>query len=345
MENQRHPFVHSAWSQWSEDQTLHVVSVYFNPFRYQTRRKLCHEFIDHMKQAPNVVLHMVEVVFGDRPYEMTSASDPNCVRLRTNDVLWLKENATNVGLTRLPDDWKYAAYVDCDFHFSRQDWALEAIHQLQHYKWVQLFSGYAVMSPTHKPIEARPSFAYAYHQYFGGKLAAHKTGKRAEYGDQKHGRNTTPGATGGAWAFTKPALAATGGLLETCVLGAGDWYMSFGLIGNDVDGHPEAISCGAAYTESIRKWQTRAYTALHGSIGYVDSFCTHGWHGDRKNRGYGNRWHILRDFEFDPATDLVKDQQGLFHWTGNKPKMYDAVNRYFLSRSEDDTEMHGTTMF
>ncbi|WP_260738176.1 hypothetical protein [Tunturiibacter lichenicola] len=63
--------------------------------------------------------------------------------------------------------------------------------------------------------------------------------------------------------------------------------MSFGLVGNTTDGHPEAQSCGIAYEISIRRWQDRAYAAIKGNIGYVENFATHGWHGDLKNRGYG----------------------------------------------------------
>lgn len=339
----RHPSVHSAWSSWSEDQVLHVVSAYSNPFRYRNRRELFLKFLDHMRHTPNVRLHVVEVAFGDRPFEVTDAADPDCVQLRTNDSVWVKENAINIGLSRIQADWKYAAYVDGDFHFTRHDWALEAIHQLQHYSWVQLFSSYGVMAEDHRPIQIRPSFAYAYHQYFEGKLDTHLNigAAKSRYGVCNSViRNTTPGATGGAWGFTREGLDAVGGLLDTCILGAGDWYMSFGLIGNNVDGHPEALGCGKPYAESIRRWQTRAYERIQGNIGYVDNFCTHGWHGDLKHRGYGNRWHILRDHQYDPLQDVVRDWQGLLHWAGNKPRMRDAVQRYFLSRNEDSTEMH-----
>ena len=45
-----------------------------------------------------------------------------------------------------PLDWKYGATIDADFHFTRHDWALETVHQLQHYDFVQLFSSYADLS-------------------------------------------------------------------------------------------------------------------------------------------------------------------------------------------------------
>jgi hypothetical protein len=350
-----HPNVHHAWSQWSEDQTLHVVAVYINPFRWAKRRQLFHDFRLHMERSANVRLHVVEVAFGDRPFEVTSPGNPDDVQLRTTDALWHKENALNIGIQRIAAGWKYGCTVDADFHFTRHDWALETIHQLQHYAWVQMFSSYAVQDPHGRPLEIRPSFAYSYHERFQGSMELHAAqcdGNQASHGDyykptkperhghrhRHHARNTTPGATGGAWAFTRESFDAVGGLLDTCILGAADWYMAFGLIGNTTDGHPEAQSCGKAYADSIRRWQVRAFKAIEGNIGFVDNFAIHGWHGELKNRGYGSRWMILRDHEYDPLIDITRDWQGLLRFTGNKPRFRDEIRRYFLSRSEDSTE-------
>jgi hypothetical protein len=314
----------------------------------------------HLKAAANVKLYVTEVALGDRPFEVTTSED---IQLRTKDIIWYKENAINVAVQRFPVDWKYGAYWDSDFHATRYDWALEAIHKLQIYPWVQLFSSYAHMSLDHKILQNRPSFAYAYHEYFGGKPKTHAemisaaTGAalrvvnkpvettissdiilgRQPFDGSTRLRNTNPGATGGAWAFTKESFNEVGGLLDTCVAGAADWYMTFGLVGNKTDGHPEAVSCGPAYEASIRRWQERAYAAVKGNIGYVDNFCTHQWHGDIKDRGYGDRWKILRDHNFDPLVDVKKDWQGLLTWAGNKPQLEADLRRYFLSRDEDNT--------
>ena len=36
----QHPGIHPPWPDWSEDQTLHLVGVYNNPFRWRKRREL-----------------------------------------------------------------------------------------------------------------------------------------------------------------------------------------------------------------------------------------------------------------------------------------------------------------
>ena len=288
-----HPNVHEAWRGWSADQTLHVIAVYQNPFRWRTRRELFHNFCEHMRATSNVALHVVEVAFGDRPFEVSTPAD---IQLRTRHVLWLKENAINVAVQRLPADWKYAAYVDGDFNFTRQDWALETIHALQHYPWVQTFSSYAALGPEHIPLRVRPSFAYVYRTYpmftvSGGcdagfvdarpwtregfvdgrgsqpKPPAGKTAPAPVNGvtQQRFRKLSEPGATGGAWAWTREGFSSVGGLLDTCILGSGDWHVAFGLVG-DKGLYSEGL-CTPAYVDSITRWQRRAYAAIHGRIG------------------------------------------------------------------------------
>lgn len=348
-----HPNVHAAWQDWSNSQTLHVASVYFNPFRYRNRRELYHNFKEYIATVPNVRLHTVEVAFGERPFEVTGPGD---IQLRTQDTLWVKENALNIAVSRFPDGWKYGSYLDGDVRFSRHDWALETIHALQHYAWVQPFSGYSFMSKDHRPIFIWHGFAYAYHKYFHGSREAHlerfdKTncgygsGEPANADETRKVKAAPPGATGLAWAFTREGFEATNGLLDTCILGSADWHMSFGLVGSASATHRETLGARKPYLESVRRWQDRAYSALHGNIGYIDNFGTHFWHGDVANRGYMDRWQILRNFNFDPATDLVRDSQGLLRWAGNKPAMRDAVNRYFLSRQEDEVTSKNPPMF
>ena len=334
---QAHPNVHPPWSAWSESEKLHVACAYSNPFRWRTRRHLMNDFRGHMNACPNVLLHTGELAYGDRPFEVTG-SDGLDVQLRTGHELWHKENILNTVISRFPPGWKYGAYVDADFAMTRQDWALEAIHQLQHHGFVQLFSSYADLTADHRPFRIQPSFAYAQINYGkdGVPLTSLTGYDPSEAPRPSRSRNTTPGATGGAWAFRRDALDSVGSLLDTCILGAADWYMAFGFIGRTTDGHPEATGCGAPYETSVRRWQERAFQALKGNIGYIDNHAVHHWHGSKNHRAYGTRWQILRDNHFDPNTDIYRDWQGVWQLTENKPKLRDDIRRYFLSRSEDN---------
>ena len=88
-----------------------------------------------------------------------------------------------------------------------------------------------------------------------------------------HGSGSGPrgiGATGGMWAFRRPAFDTVGGLLDKCILGHGDWFMAFGLVGEEApDMHVQGYS--ADYRATIAAWQRNA-AKLKKNVGYVDGF-------------------------------------------------------------------------
>lgn len=343
-----HPDIHAPWSQWSEDQTLHLVIPYSNPWRWRTRRELFNDCYRHFKASPNVIPYRVEIAFGDRPFEVTG-DDPNDRQYRTTDEMWLKENSINLAVARLPVDWKYAGYVDGDFHFTRHDWALEAIHLLQHYDFVQLFSTYAdVTGETatswqgDRPYRLNSTFAWNYQH--GQQFLKSQLGKRVSdpgYFGQLLSNSFPfgfwPGAPGGAWAWRRPAFETVGGMLDTCVVGSGDYHMAAGLAMLP-DTHAEMRLALPGYLRAIQEWRDRA-AQLHANIGCVDNLAVHSWHGNKVSRGYGDRVDILRNFQFDPYRDIQRDWQGLWKWDGRKPQMRDAARRFFLDRNEDESAL------
>jgi hypothetical protein len=336
-----HPNVHKPWSQWSEDQTIHIACAYVNPFRWEKRRKLFEDFRRRMVSSPNVVLHVGELAYGDRPFEVTTADDPHAVQLRTNSEMWHKENVLNRVVQSFPAGWKYGGYWDADMHPVRHDWALEAIHKLQHHPWVQLFSSYGAMSHEHRPLSLRSSFAYNYVNRLGAFGAADRNPDPCDGYVVKISAKAEPpypGAPGGAWGFTQDSFSAVGGFLDTCILGSGDWHMAWGLVG-EKDNHVEMKRCAPGYVDSIHRWQARAFNAVRGNIGYVDCFATHGFHGSYKTRGYGTRSELLVKHKYDPQGDVFRDWQGVYRWSGKKPLFEMEVRRYFTSRAEDDISL------
>lgn len=316
------------------------------------------DFRHHMQQSPNVVLHVGELAYGDRPFEVTSADNPNDVQLRTTSELFHKENIQNLVINRFPAGWQYGACIDADFTFTRHDWALEAVHQLQHYSFVQLFSSYATLSASgyggRQVEQLRKSFVATYQQngyklpdgvnQLGWTNLDTATAVVDAYADplsdppapaKPVAKPWIPvGATGGAWAFTKSAINTVGGLLDQCILGHADWFMAFGLVAestrymHDDSYHPH-------YTAAIGGWQSRA-GELKQNVGVVDGFVVHHYHGNFKNRAYGTRDLILVRNQFDPVADIRRNSQGVYELTPNKPKLRDEIRQYFISRSEDN---------
>ena len=338
-----HPDAYYAASAWAEGEVLHVAAAYCNPCRWRSRRKLFNDFRRHVSSLPNVRLHVGEVAFGDRPFEVTSPGCPDDVQLRSRQELWFKENLLNLVIGRFPADWRYGAVIDGDFQLTRQDLALEAIQQLQHYDWVQLFSSYSDLGPRHQVLRTVPSFAA---RWLAGEISPRSAGRYYDTaagpvrGSQGSQGSRGVGATGGAWGFRREAFDRVGGLLDTCILGSGDWHMAFGLIGQG--GQPrqagacaELANCSDGYRRSILTWQRRAMAATRFNVGVVDCHAVHHFHGPKDARAYGTRWKILRDLAFDPYTDLSRDWQGLHQLTGEKPALRDAIRRYFRARNED----------
>lgn len=324
-----HPNGSLAHQTWSQDKTLHVAVAYSNPYRWTTRQRLFNDFRRHMAGMPNIKLYVGELAYGERPFEVTSDQNPLDLQMRVSDVLWHKENILNRVIQTFDRNWLYGAYVDGDMHFARYDMALETIQQLQLHEWVQMFSTLTDLCPNHEPIRTFKGFARVYHE--NGCVTQSRD---ALYAD---GKRRGVGATGGAWAFRRRSLEACGGLLDSCILGSGDWHMSYGLIQEEVS-HPEVENCGKAYVESLRIWQKRA-AAIRRNIGYLPCQASHYWHSSRKRRGYGTRWRILQDNDFDPRRDIYRDSNGIYQLEPDRIKLRDDIRKYFISRNEDDIQM------
>ena len=361
MTDLRHPDVHRTWSQWSEDQTLHVAVGYSNPFRWRSRRELMNKFRDHMERQANVVLHVGELAYGDRPWEVTSPERATDVQLRTATTEhFIKENLQNEVIKRFPANWKYGMACDGDFHIVTPGWALETIHQLQHYDWVQPFSSYLdvtgnLYGQANIPVRMNTSFFFNYHQnnfrvspqYYNGVIGPDGKIVRQQTSDYSSAMATIGGtegefmrgcgATGGAFAFRHSAFDTVGGFIDRCVLGHADWLQAHLLVGVEPpDIHSQKYH--PAYKEYIHSWGRKA-ERLRRNVGYVDAMATHFWHGSKSRRAYSSRDVILAAEQYHPYEDLTVDTQGIYQLRPDAIALRDKIRKYFISRSEDNPEL------
>jgi hypothetical protein len=332
--------------------------MFSNPIRWRTRRELFNDFRKRTEACPNVKLYVGEVAFGDRPFEVTDPANPLDFQFRTGDELWIKEKVLNLLVQRMPPEAKYIAYLDGDIQMSRYDWALEAIHQLQHYSAVQLFHQFTDIDLHQRPLSVTNGFAYSYAQSIVPEMyrdrAAASSPLVARNARQAAANSyvralkahTDPdtrrakvwwGATGLGWAFRRSTWDQIGGLLDICILGSADWHMAYGMAGLSSGTHHDFKSA-EPYTQAILQWQEKAQI-LQANIGYVDNHITHYWHGPKANRFYRDRSQILVDNQFDPGRDLKPDWQGIWQLTGNKPQLRDDIRAYFRARFEDDPHL------
>jgi hypothetical protein len=304
------------------DAPLYVVSSIINPSRFRSRYALYRDFEKYITDT-GAVLYTVEAAYGDRDFAITEAANPRHIRLRTNHEVWHKENLINIGVSRLPDDWKYVAWIDADVQFARPDIVAETIHQLQHFSVVQMFAHATDLGPRHQPLR---SF-----QGFVAQWMRQNSEVPAQYSVWHPGY---------AWACRRDAWDHLGGLIDFAIVGSADRYMACGLIGKIAQSlSSEFVRDCPVYTEWCLEWQNRAEIYIKRNIGFVDGLLLHYFHGTKKNRGYFNRSAILWKNRFDPAKDIKRDWQGVWQLTDRKIELRDQLRAYFRSRDEDSTEV------
>jgi len=305
---------------------LHVVTAIANPLRWRSRIKLYLDFERHMLES-GVRLTTVECAYGDRPFELADSPGVTSgavrhVGVRAHTIVWSKENLLNLGITRLPQDWKYVAWIDADIRFRRPDWAAETVHALQLHDIVQPWSDCYDLGPNDEHIEAHTAFCRLWRD-------------RRPVGPGPY----TFAHPGYAWAATRQALEHLGGLIETAALGAADHHMALALAGLVHLSVPGGISPG--YVEPLRQREDRAVRHIAGDLGCIAGTIEHAWHGSKAARSYVERWGILIRHAFDPVADLKRNVWGVLELAGNKPGLRRDIEHYMRTRNEDTTTFDG----
>ena len=331
---------------------FYVIAVINNPARYARRPQLFKEFMSRMA-GYGVNLFVVETAFGERDFQVTDAANPRHIRLQSDSELWHKENMINIGISRLPADWKYVAWIDGDIDFVRADWAIETVHELQHHDFVQLFSDAIDMGPNHEVLTVFKSFAYCYCNKLPPKIAGKQYRKAEDYDHEgfsheggslqsiktKDTKNYSAHNTwhpGYAWAATRQAITAVGGLIDFAILGSADFHMATAIIGNAAESLPPKAN--EEYKKMVLNWQARA-AKLGKNIGYVKGTIYHFWHGKKADRRYMDRWDILIKNKFNPQTDIHKDWQGLYVMNPDLMEFQRDIRDYFRARNEDSIDL------
>lgn len=299
---------------------LHVVSVISNPLRFASRTRLFREFAQRVEQA-GAILHIVELAYGHRPFQVTDEGNPNHYRYRTHEELWHKENLIRLAFSRLPPDWEYAAWVDADVQFTRPDWVAETVHQLQHYKIVQMWTHATDLGPNHEHVGHHVGYVYAW---------MNDPSCLPHYG---HGAYHP----GYAWACRRDAYDSIGGIYDTAILGSGDTHMAGAFTGRVDKTFHKGMS--RDYKHSLWHYQRLCEKHIRRKVGYVNTSLVHFWHGKKKDRGYTDRWKILSENGYSPYTDIIRNSEGLITLTSEKTGLRDGMMRYFRARQEDSIDI------
>ena len=298
---------------------LHVITVHSNPARYEARARLHLEHQDRLRAA-GVTHWVVEATFGERPPEVTDPSNPQHIVVRCDSEVWLKEAMIEVGKAHLPADARYVMWQDADIRFVRDDWAVETIEALRHWRVVQPFSHVVDLGPEGEVIEQHNGFVYEY-------LKGSKPG--AKYAQFMH--------PGYCWAWRRSAWDRVGGMMTRAICGAADHHMACALIGAGQASVHGGVT--DAYKRMVAEWEALAEQHVQRDIGFVGGTILHDFHGWKADRRYQDRWSILTETAYDPDTDLTFDSYGMPRLNPAKTWLRDRLRAYFRQRNEDAGRM------
>jgi hypothetical protein len=296
------------------DDKLHVVIVISNPCEFKRRWQLAKEFIERVKDHPNIVLYKVEIAYPGQDHVLSDDSDQRSLSLRTESPIWHKEPMVNAGIKKLlPDNWNKVAWIDADIEFDNFHWVEDTLDTLDTYDIVQMFSHAMDMDYSGKAMSIWQGAAYQYHR------------------EIPKGTGFSYWHPGYAWACTRKAYDQMGGLYDKGVLGSGDDHMFKAWMGNS-ESVPKGVSEG--YKQCLREYTERCKGL---QIGYVPGVIKHYFHGSKKNRRYVERWDIIIKHNFDPKIHL-EEQDGLVVASDKVSKEFlSDIMMYFSQRNEDDT--------
>ena len=312
-----------------EAKDLHVVVPFNNPMQWKSRLANARRTEDGLLAA-GVTLTTVELTYGNRPFTLPDREGVNRIRLVSNDVLWHKENLARIAFSQI--EWQHGAIIDGDVLFHDKDWPIRTLHALQIAPVVQISTDLVFLGPSGQHLGTRQSYMRRYR--------TERTRVRSL--DSVKYNITIPivpngdGYPGGAWGYRHDAYEAMGGLLDICIIGAGDQHMAWAMTES-----PDALieQDTSPYGVAVQAWRRQCAATIKRDVGIVSGLAVHLWHGKRVDRKYPGRWKILGDNKFDPATDITRDSNGLIRLAGNKPHLRDDLRAYFAARNEDSTDL------
>lgn len=292
--------------------------------RWKSRINNYNEFEQHMLDS-GVKLTVVECTYGKLPYELKNNKHIKHIGVRSNSILWNKENLINIGITRLPETAKYIGWFDSDLYFQNKYWVYDTINALQQYSVIQPWEDVQDLGPNGEILNFKPTKSFMCQVFNNQQLIP-----MGENGKIKPAIYPHPGY---AWCMTREALNHTGMLLDKCILGSADRHMAYSFANIADKSFPDKIH--PEYKRLVLQWQDRVNKHIKGNGGYISGTIDHKFHGKKEDRQYVDRWKIIVNHEYDPSTDIKTNTHGVYEFIGNKRQMEIDIDNYFHNRKED----------
>jgi hypothetical protein len=304
---------------------LWVVTAYYNPAGYASRRRNYERFAQTLRQS-GIPLLTVECAFGDQPFDLPESME--VVQVRGQTALWQKERLLNLAISWLPKSCRYVAWLDADVLFTNLDWAREAAALLESVPVVQLFET-CLRLPQH----------YAKSMDGGDVCTSFASIVRRDPTVLRTGRFEDHGHTGYGWAARRELLDKHG-LYELAIAGSGDHFMAHAIMGDFHSGQLTApcverqMLREPALVEHFHAWAKAFHRDVDGRLSLVSGQVLHLWHGELQNRRYFLRNVELAEQGFNPYQDIIA-VPGKPLELRDRPALAEWFQNYFRSRRED----------
>lgn len=298
--------------------SLAVTCCYFNPCGYKKKHS---NFIKFYKSLSKQVsrIQVVELVYGKSQPELPK--EVNAMIVRSEGVLWHKENLLNLGIDiLLCEGYKYIAWLDADVLFLDPSWAFDASICLENYNLCQLFA--SSESFNHGGEKFYRSGCVRYWLESGNILPIEES-----Y------------SMGYGWAARSDVLSECG-LYENSIMGGGDslmWLASFSESHNIhklMQNHPIYKFDLLEYYLDFIKWSEVWGKLISSNISCTFNPIISLSHGNFKNRRYAERYKPLLELNYNPTLDLYHNDLGVLQ--SQNRKMYETTLSYLHSRNEDE---------
>jgi hypothetical protein len=264
----------------------------------------------------------VEGIFNEET--VTLAKDENIIQIKVENIIWQKERLINHALNFIPKECTKFVWCDCDILFTNPDWLVETSALLEKYNIVQPFE-----SAIRLPRGANYFSDSGYRSSSFAKVAFNHPNIMIDGNFNYHGH------TGFAWA-SKVELFKSSGLYDSCIGGCGDHLMAHAFCGDwDSKCVHTIIGQNQQYYKHYTSWCRAIYPRIKASVTFVNGCILHLWHGEFKNRKYTSIDKSLELAKFNPYTDIVIGENGVWQWNTQNYKLIEVVANHFQDRKED----------
>jgi len=108
--------------QYSYIQDICIITTYFNPNNYITKKANFDRFISPLIQSGLTFL-IIECSFTEDQYELNDYQ--NVIKVKASSAIWQKERLLNIALPFIPMHCTKIVWIDSDILFLNPNWAVE----------------------------------------------------------------------------------------------------------------------------------------------------------------------------------------------------------------------------